>query len=198
VAGGGLRDRGGVGPELIPERPAPADARAERATVLLVDDNADMREYVHRLLVPHYDVRTADDGVAALETIRAQPPNLVLSDVMMPRLDGFGLVRKIRADPALAHLPVILLSARAGEEASMPGLAADADDYVIKPFSARELIARVTANLKMAELRRGFEQRIADDMRAMSLLQEVGNRCLRAGDGFKECLDFILDAAMEM
>src|SRR5262249_49033721 len=87
---------------------------------------------------------------------------------------------------------------RAGEEASIEGLEAGADDYLTKPFSARELIARVTANLKMAELRRGFEQRIAEDMRAMTLLQDVGNRCLRAGDDFQECLEFILDAAIEL
>src|SRR5262249_25468689 len=108
-----------------------------------------------------------------------------------------GLVRQVRADPALARLPVILLSARAGEEASIEGLEAGADDYLTKPFSARELIARVTANLKMAELRRGFEQRIAEDMRAMTLLQDVGNRCLR-DDDFKDCLTVMLDAAIEL
>src|SRR5262249_21724136 len=183
---------------LLPERPATATAGTERATVLLVDDNADMREYVRRLLTPHYDVRTADDGIAALETMRTQPPDLVLSDVMMPRLDGFGLVRKVRADATLARLPVILLSARAGEEASIEGLEAGADDYLTKPFSARELIARVTANLKMAELRRGFEQRIADDMQAMTRLQEIGNRCLQAGADFQECLEFMLDTAIEL
>jgi signal transduction histidine kinase/FixJ family two-component response regulator len=188
----------GIEETLLPERPTAASAGAERATVLLVDDNVDMREYVRRLLAPHYDVRTADDGIAALEAMRTQPPDLVLSDVMMPRLDGFGLVRKVRADATLARVPVILLSARAGEEASIEGLEAGADDYLTKPFSARELIARVTANLKMAELRRGFEQRIAADMHAMSLLQHVGNRCLRAGDDFKECLEFILDAAIEL
>jgi signal transduction histidine kinase/CheY-like chemotaxis protein len=183
---------------LLAERPTVAAPGAERATVLLVDDNADMREYVRRLLLPHYEVRTAGDGMAALEVMRAQPPDLVLTDVMMPRLDGFGLVRKVRADPALARVPVILLSARAGEESSIEGLEAGADDYLTKPFSARELLARVTANLKMAELRRGFEQRIAKDMRAMTLLQDLGNRCLRAGDDFQECLEFILDAAIEV
>jgi signal transduction histidine kinase/CheY-like chemotaxis protein len=198
LPGGNLNEDAQVEPELLPERPALADVRAERDTILLVDDNADMREYVRGLLAPHYDVRTAGDGMAALEAMRAQPPDLVLADVMMPRLDGFGLVRKVRADPTFARLPIILLSARAGEEASIEGLEAGADDYLTKPFSARELIARVTANLKMADLRRGFEQRIAEDMRAMALLQEVGNRCLRTGDDFKECLDSILKAALEL
>ena len=187
----------GVEDTLLSEQPAVAGAATGRARVLLVDDNADMREYVRRLLAPHYDVRTAEDGLAALEAMRTQKPDLVLSDVMMPRLDGFGLVRKVRADAEFARLPVILLSARAGEEASIEGLEAGADDYLTKPFSARELIARVTANLKMAELRRGFEQRIAEDMRAMTLLRDVGNRCLR-GDAFQECLDFMLDAAIEL
>jgi signal transduction histidine kinase/CheY-like chemotaxis protein len=180
------------------EQPAPAETEVKRATVLLVDDNADMRDYVQRLLAPQYQVRTAADGAEALASMRADPPDLLLSDVMMPRLDGFGLVREIRADPALAHLPVILLSARAGEESSIEGLEAGADDYLIKPFSARELLARVTANVKTAELRRGFERRIAEDMRAMTLLQEVGNRCLRTRADFQECLDFMLDAAIEL
>jgi CheY-like chemotaxis protein len=89
----------------------------ERASVLLVDDNSDMREYVRRLLAPHYTERTAVDGIDALQALRAEPPSLLLSDVMMPGLDGFGLVHAVRADPAFADIPIILLSARAGDEA---------------------------------------------------------------------------------
>ncbi len=187
-----------VEPTSPPSPPADAAAQAERATVLLVDDNADMRDYVGRLLAPHYEVRTAHDGMAALEAMRAQAPDLVLSDVMMPRLDGFELVRKVRADPSFAHVPVILLSARSGEGANIEGLGAGADDYLTKPFSARELIARVRANLNMAQLRRRFEQRTADDMRIMNLLHEVGNRCLRPGDDLTECLGSVLDAAIDL
>src|SRR5262249_28324798 len=95
--------------------------------ILLVDDNADMRDYVARLLAPHYDVRTAADGLQALNEIRKLPPDLVLSDVMMPQLDGLGLVREVRGEPALADLPIILLSARAGEEESVHGLEVGAD-----------------------------------------------------------------------
>ncbi|MGH7112073.1 MAG: PAS domain S-box protein, partial [Stellaceae bacterium] len=85
-------------------------------------------------------------------------PDLLLIDIMMPRLDGYALLRAVRADPVLAELPVILLSARAGEDESVEGLNAGADDYLVKPFSARELLARVAANLEMARLRRTTRQ----------------------------------------
>jgi PAS domain S-box-containing protein len=130
-----------------------AMAGGRGAQIVLADDNADMRAYVRRLLDPHHRVRTCADGEAALAAIRAERPKLVLTDVMMPGLDGFGLIRTIRADPALRDLPVIMLSARAGEEARIDGLAAGADDYLTKPFAARELLARVEANLKLARIR---------------------------------------------
>ena len=123
--------------------------------VLLAEDNADMREYIDRLLADQgYVVVAAADGQAALEAARSRRPDLVLSDIMMPRLDGFGLLRGLREDPSMSDVPVILLSARAGEEARVEGLAAGADDYLIKPFSARELLARVGANLSLARVRR--------------------------------------------
>jgi signal transduction histidine kinase/CheY-like chemotaxis protein len=170
----------------------------ERAMVLIADDNADMRDYLAGLLAPHYDVRTVADGAEALAVIRRQRPDILLSDVMMPVLDGFMLIRAIRSDAALADLPIVLLSARAGEEAGIEGLEAGADDYLIKPFGARELLARLSANLKLAKLRRGFERRIDEDMRAMRRLQEIGNRCVRAGENLEECLGEILDAAIEL
>jgi PAS domain S-box-containing protein len=124
------------------------------ATVLVADDNADMREYLTRLLSnAGYHVRAVTDGVAALDAIRAQTPDLVVSDVMMPRLDGLALVAALRADPRTAAVPVLLLSARAGEEASIEGLQAGADDYLVKPFAAAELLARVRANVELARLR---------------------------------------------
>ncbi|HEY6431676.1 MAG TPA: ATP-binding protein, partial [Acetobacteraceae bacterium] len=97
---------------------------SERSRVLLADDNADMRHYVQRLLAPRYAVEAVADGRAALEAVRRHPPDLVLTDVMMPRLDGFGLLRMLRADPDLRDIPVVLLSARAGEEARVEGLEA--------------------------------------------------------------------------
>jgi PAS domain S-box-containing protein len=121
--------------------------------VLLADDNADMREYIRRLLHGHCELRSVADGSAALAEIRKHRPNLVLADIMMPGLDGFELIRQIRADAALCDIPVILLSARAGEESRIEGLEAGADDYLVKPFSARELVARVKANLQLAKVR---------------------------------------------
>ena len=133
---------------------APA-AQPAGKRVLLADDNADMRAYVRRLLQSQgYLVDMAGDGEAALSAARARKPDLVLTDVMMPRLDGFGLLKRIRSDPSLAEVPILMLSARAGEEAKVEGLEAGADDYLIKPFAARELLARVHSNIQMAEVRR--------------------------------------------
>mgnify|MGYP000854572084 FL=1 len=124
------------------------------AHVLVADDNTDMRDYLVRLLRgAGYEVAAVADGRAALETIRAELPELVVSDVMMPKLDGLGLVAALRADPRTAAIPVLLLSARAGQEASIEGLRAGADDYLVKPFAAADLLARVRANVELARLR---------------------------------------------
>ena len=131
----------------------PLNAVAARSRVLLADDNADMRQYVRRLLEADYEVTAVGDGEAALAAARASRPDLVLTDVMMPKLDGFGVLRSLRADPDLASIPIILLSARAGQEATVEGLDAGADDYVVKPFSARELLARVAGALALSRLR---------------------------------------------
>ena len=152
LPGGGASGEVAIEKELI--SPRGAVAAAERATVLVADDNADMLEYLRRLLAARYEVEAVPDGQAALDAARARRPDLILTDVMMPRLDGFGLLQAIRADGALRDVPVVLLSARAGEEAKVEGLEAGADDYLLKPFSARELIARVDANLQLARLRR--------------------------------------------
>jgi PAS domain S-box-containing protein len=147
---------------------APA-VEAGRPTVLVVDDNADMREYVSGLLADDYQVRTAQDGVEALAFARSNPPDLVLTDVMMPRLDGFGLLTALRADPSTMHVPIVMLSARSGDDATVEGLEAGADDYLVKPFSARELIARVRANLELDRVRR-----LADELaRSRSLLDQA-------------------------
>ena len=135
--------------------PPPSNLGIETATrILLADDNSDMRAYVCRLLETRCEVQTVADGEAALKAIHAHRPDLVLADIMMPRLDGFGLLRAIRGHPELRDLPVILLSARAGEESRVEGLRAGADDYLVKPFSARELVARVSAHLGLSRIRR--------------------------------------------
>jgi signal transduction histidine kinase len=122
--------------------------------ILLADDNADMREYVCRLLSPHCQVDAVGDGEAAMARIRTRHPDLLLTDVMMPRMDGVELLRTLRAEPETRDIPVIMLSARAGEEARVEGLQAGANDYLIKPFTARELLARVQSQLELARVRR--------------------------------------------
>jgi len=139
-------------------RPASATGTVkDAARILVVDDNADMRDYLCRILGLSYRIDAVGDGQTALEQVRAQTPDLVLTDVMMPRLDGFGLLAGIRSDERLRSLPVILLSARAGEEARIEGLQAGADEYLVKPFSARELLACVSSQLQLAKLRRQSE-----------------------------------------
>jgi signal transduction histidine kinase/CheY-like chemotaxis protein len=125
-----------------------------RARILVADDNADMRDYVSRLLRERWDVVSLNNGEAALAEASQHPPDLVLADVMMPGLDGFGLLQAIRANPLLRSVPVILLSARAGEDATAEGLNAGADDYVVKPFSARDLLVRVASRLAAARASR--------------------------------------------
>jgi signal transduction histidine kinase len=157
----------------------PIDARrratAEGCSILLADDNADLRDYISNLLSDRgYEVRAVADGEAALTALRAQRPDILLTDVMMPRLDGFGLVQAIRHDAALRELPVIMLSARAGEDSTVEGLDAGADDYLVKPFSARELLARVAANIAMAKLRREAAEAVsASEARARDQAERV-------------------------
>ena len=143
----------------------PADTGKEpytKSRILLADDNSDMRTYIQRLLAQHhYEVEFVSDGLAALRAVQARTPDLVLIDVMMPGLDGFGLLRELRADPSTATIPVIMLSARAGEEARAEGMEAGADDYLVKPFSARELLARIRAHLEIARIRNEAEEAIS-------------------------------------
>jgi PAS domain S-box-containing protein len=128
---------------------------APRRRVLLADDNADLRDYISRLLTDQgYDVEAVADGQAALAALHLRRPDILVTDVMMPLLDGFGLLRAVRDDETVRDLPIIMLSARAGDDSTVEGLDAGADDYLSKPFSARELLARVAANIAMSRLRR--------------------------------------------
>jgi signal transduction histidine kinase/CheY-like chemotaxis protein len=158
----------GGGPAAEPALPAQTGLTAEvggmqpgrRGKILLADDNVDLRDHVARLLRPHWDVTAVGDGRAALQEAAGQQFDLVLTDVMMPRLDGFGLIRELRADERTRDVPIVVLSARAGEEASAEGLSAGADDYLVKPFSARDLVSRVRANLELGQLRRQIIRRL--------------------------------------
>jgi len=131
-----------------------AEATGQRELVLVADDNADMRAYVTHLLRDKYRVHAVSDGLEAVQATRRLRPDLVLADVMMPGLDGFGVVDAIRKDASLSGTPVILLSARAGEESRVEGLHAGASDYLVKPFTARELLARIGSHLAMARIRK--------------------------------------------
>jgi signal transduction histidine kinase/DNA-binding response OmpR family regulator len=142
------QDAGNLPTEAVAEGEPDKDVH-----IVLAEDNADMRDYLQRLLGTLWNVTAVPNGLAALDVIRTQPTSLVITDVMMPALNGFGLIKALREAPATRGLPVLMLSARAGEEARIEGLEAGADDYLFKPFSARELIARVAANLKLASLR---------------------------------------------
>jgi signal transduction histidine kinase len=143
------------------ERKASPPAAASRGRILVADDNADMREYIERLLAPHWAVEIVENGELALQAARNRPPDLVLSDMMMPVMDGITLLQQLREDPRTNTIPVILISARAGEEARMEGLETGADDYLIKPFAARELLTRVNTHLEMARVRRNAYDQLA-------------------------------------
>jgi PAS domain S-box-containing protein len=123
--------------------------------ILLAEDNADMRAYLRRLLTTHgFTVEAVPDGEVALAVARRRLPDLIVSDVMMPNIDGFALLAQWRADARLKAIPFVLLSARAGEESRVEGLNAGADDYLTKPFSQAEFVARVTGTLNRSRSRR--------------------------------------------
>jgi signal transduction histidine kinase len=182
--------------ELLPV-PCPPGLEGARPRVLIADDNSDMRQYLARLLSEQYEVETVADGQAAVQATHKRPPDLIVSDVMMPILDGFGLLEALRADEQTRTIPVILLSARAGEESRVEGIQAGADDYLIKPFSARELLARVSGRLEIARLQRDREsqlrisqaeleqrvqERTQDLLNASHELRELSARILQAQD----------------
>jgi PAS domain S-box-containing protein len=140
-------------PAVLPAVAGPAAAEA-RSRVLIADDNSDLRRYLATLLSGQFDVEAVSDGDAALRAIRERPPDLLICDVMMPGRDGYEVLQALRSSPETHDLPIVMLSARAGEEAAIAGLMAGADDYLPKPFSGRELLARVRAHLDLSALRR--------------------------------------------
>ncbi|KYC35424.1 histidine kinase [Scytonema hofmannii PCC 7110] len=162
----GERGGQGEGEKYFPHSPTPR--------ILLVDDNADMRDYIQRLLGDRYTIEAVADGYSALAAVRRQVPDLVLSDVMMPGLDGIGLVQALRADSQTKEVPIILLSARAGEESRVEGLQRGSNDYLIKPFSARELLARVETNLQLGQLRQQARRESEDRLRLAIESAELG------------------------
>lgn len=146
----------------------------DKPIILVVDDNPDMRDYLQRLLQPYYTVDMAANGQLALERIQQQVPELVISDVMMPEMDGVTLLHHLKGDPDTSGIPIILLSARAGEEAKIAGYDTGADDYLVKPFSAKELLARVRAQIRITRLHRHAVEILQQS--AQELEQKVDER----------------------
>jgi len=159
----------------------------EHNRILIADDNADMREYMRRLLAPRYDVEIFPDGESAFQAALERSPDLVLTDVMMPKLDGFGLLKALRADSRTATVPVMLLSARAGEESRLEGIAAGADDYLVKPFAARELLTRVETRLLLSRMRRETEAALREsEERFRTLVTATSNAIYRVSPDWSE------------
>ncbi|ADB36221.1 ATP-binding protein [Spirosoma linguale] len=128
--------------------------------ILVVDDNADMRAYLTRLLAPYFTVSTAVNGADAIRQLATDLPQLILSDIMMPVMDGKELLRRVKQNPVTAPIPLIFLSARAGQEARIDGLEAGADDYLVKPFSSLELLTKIRAQINLNQTRRQGETRL--------------------------------------
>ncbi|MCZ6819452.1 MAG: hybrid sensor histidine kinase/response regulator transcription factor, partial [Calditrichaeota bacterium] len=138
-----------------PPSPSP-DFDEDATVVLVVEDHADVRRYIRGHLQSDYRIVEADDGREGVRVALEVIPDLVISDVMMPKLDGYELCETLKTDEKTSHIPVILLTARAGEEDKLTGLDTGADDYLVKPFNARELQARVR---NLIEQRRKLRQR---------------------------------------
>jgi signal transduction histidine kinase len=163
-------ESGSAPPRASTSRPSASAspvAMGARGSLVVADDNSDMREYLRRLLSPYWDVVLAPDGKTALAAALASPPDLVLSDVMMPEMDGVSLLNALRTNERTSTIPVILVSARAGEEARLAGLETGADDYLVKPFAAREVLTRVRTHLEMGRLRREFAARLDEERAAV-------------------------------
>lgn len=145
-----------------------------RARIILADDNADMRRYVSGLLSRYCDVVQCADGARALAELRAHRKDfdLILSDDMMPNMSGSELLDAVRADPTLRAIPFVMISAKAGDEARMEGLSRGADDYLAKPFKARELLLRLHTQLQSASVRDELELRMNEHLQQLEESKE--------------------------
>jgi len=140
-------------------------ARVQRSKILVIDDHPEIVRLIARLLAPLHDIITASNGEEGLQKVHDEKPDLVVSDVMMPKMSGFQLVERIRADPATARLPVLLLTARADGHDRVRGLRRGASDYLVKPFLPEELKARVD-NLLRHQHYESYMTRLNEDLEA--------------------------------
>lgn len=169
---------------------------SERAQVLIVDDNADMRNYLSRLLEKNFDITVAKNGLDALQQLEHSKPDLILSDVMMPVMNGKALLENVRNNPATTRIPLIFLSARAGGEARIDGLEAGADDYLVKPFSAKELLTKVKAHIKILKLRNQVEQQLEQHVQDRTGELKIANEELKRTN--QELEDFVFISSHDL
>jgi PAS domain S-box-containing protein len=173
-----------------------SNGAAARPRLVVAEDNADMRAYLRDVLADEYDLELVGDGRAAVEAAQREPPDIVLADVMMPRLDGYGVVRALRTDPHLSEVPIVLVSAKAGEEATSAGLGAGADDYLVKPFSVLELRSRLTSNLERARSRMrdaAWRRAVMGSLHDAVVISDLEGRVLEVNDSFTRMLGWRLD-----
>ncbi|MCC6495582.1 MAG: response regulator [Propionibacteriaceae bacterium] len=182
--------------EEATQQPAvPPQAPVDRPRLLVAEDSADMGRYLAEVLSDAYEVEVVGDGLQALAAARARRPDAILSDVMMPGLGGFSLVGEIRADPVLKDLPVLLLSARAGQEASAAGLEHGADDYLVKPFEVADLRARLASNIRRAadrSLDASWRRAVVDSMQEAVIIADKDGLVTGLNDAFTQLLGWRL------
>ncbi|HKX66571.1 MAG TPA: ATP-binding protein [Intrasporangium sp.] len=187
-----------VGTESPPVAPSlngpPRESGASgRPRLLVAEDNADMRRYLRGALSTEYDIELVPDGSAALERCLSARPDIVLADAMMPGLDGFALTRAIRRNSALRDVPVVILSARAGEADTEEGLTSGADDYVSKPFSLTELRARLASNLERSRARlrdAAWRRAVMESFKDSLLITDSAGKVIEVNESFTQLLGY--------
>src|SRR5262249_3433482 len=158
---------------LAPEPAAEGGVPADAPRVLIADDTPEIRGLIAEILADHYRISSATDGAEAWEAARRDLPDLIISDVMMPHVDGYELCRRVKADPATAAIPFVMLTAKADLTMKIEGLNRGADDYLVKPFSPEELRARVRSLLRLRRMHAELEKRNGELQSTLTKLQET-------------------------